>query len=293
MSERKGLINYITPDFDPKLIPRMKREKNKLLETRGMLPFSLQCNSCKEFMYRGKKFNGRTEQLKETYCGIKLTRIYLKCSNCKNEICFKTDHENADYILEKGAKRTFELNKANKELKEEEEANRLEEEKLDSMKALENRALDSKNEMDLLDALDEMKAIKQRHDKLNKDTLIQLFQEQKNHNNHQQQYDNDEEIIKSVNFKYKRRNDDDDNTVETVIDDSNKKGISELVQENINKNNVNTSVSSMIPVIVRKKIKIENTIDTSTTTTTTTETAKEQETEASNVLGMFDGYGSD
>ena len=33
MSERKGLINYITPDFDPKLIPRMKREKNKLIET--------------------------------------------------------------------------------------------------------------------------------------------------------------------------------------------------------------------------------------------------------------------
>lgn len=290
MSERKGLINYITPDFDPKLIPRMKREKNKLIETRGMLPFSLQCNSCKEFMYRGKKFNGRTEQLKETYCGIKLTRIYLKCGNCKNEICFKTDHENADYILEKGAKRTFELNKANKELKEEEEANRLEEEKLDSMKALENRALDSKNEMDLLDALDEMKAIKQRHDKLNKDNLIQLFQEQKNHNDHQQQNDNDEEIIKSVNFKYKRRNDD-DNTVETIIDDSNKKGISELVQENINKNNVNTSVSRMIPIIVRKKIKIENTVDTFNATTM--ETAKVLETEAPNVLGMFDGYGSD
>jgi len=291
MSERKGLINYITPDFDPKLIPRMKREKNKLIETRGMLPFSLQCNSCKEFMYRGKKFNGRTEQLKEAYCGIKLTRIYLKCDNCKNEICFKTDHENADYILEKGAKRTFELSKANKELKEEEEANRLEEEKLDSMKALENRALDSKNEMDLLDALDEMKAIKQRHDKLNKDNLIQLFQEQKNHHDHhhQQEDDNDEEIIKSVNFKYKRRNDED--AVEQVVDESNKKGINELIQENINKNSINTSVSSMIPVIVRKKIKIENT--NTNTVTDADNTNKVQETEASNVLGMFDGYGSD
>lgn len=289
MSERKGLINYITPDFDPKLIPRMKREKNKLIETRGMLPFSLQCNSCKEFMYRGKKFNGRTEQLKETYCGIKLTRIYLKCNNCRNEICFKTDHENADYILEKGARRTFELNKANKELKEEEEANRLEEEKLDSMKALENRALDSKNEMDLLDALDEMKAIKQRHDKINKDNLILLFQEQNNHQ--QQRDDNDEEIIKSVNFKYKRKNDD-DNPAETTIDDGGKKGISELVQENIFKANANTSVSSIVPVIMRKKIKVQDTTETSTAAPAEIHD-NAQSNATSNSLGMFDGYGSD
>ncbi|KAJ8527459.1 hypothetical protein ON010_g14804 [Phytophthora cinnamomi] len=41
------------------------------------------------------------------------------------------------------------------------------------MKALENRTLDSKREMDILDALDEIKAINQRHAKVDTDKLLQ------------------------------------------------------------------------------------------------------------------------
>lgn len=43
---------------------------------------------------------------------------------------------------------------------------REEEDKLDAMKGLENRTLESKVEMDILDALDEIKAINQRHERI-------------------------------------------------------------------------------------------------------------------------------
>ena len=38
---------------------------------------------------------------------------------------------------------------------------------MDSMKALENRTIDNKVEMDVLDALDEIRAINQRHERIN------------------------------------------------------------------------------------------------------------------------------
>ena len=37
---------------------------------------------------------------------------------------------------------------------------------MDSMKALENRTIDNKVEMDVLDALDEIRAINQRHERI-------------------------------------------------------------------------------------------------------------------------------
>ena len=56
MGERKKLTMYYPPDFDPRLVPRQKREKNFTCEVRMMLPFSVQCNRCGEVMYMGKKF---------------------------------------------------------------------------------------------------------------------------------------------------------------------------------------------------------------------------------------------
>jgi hypothetical protein len=45
-----------------------------------MIPFSLQCEKCGEFMYRGKKFNSRKEDVHgEDYLGIRKYRFYIKC----------------------------------------------------------------------------------------------------------------------------------------------------------------------------------------------------------------------
>jgi len=171
MGERKVLIKYFPPDFDPSKVPKGKRAK--VMNIRMMLPFSVQCTTCAEFMYAGKKFNSRCEIVEnETYLGLRKYRFYIKCCVCCAEISFKTDPQNADYELEAGATRNFEAWKAAKQAEQQNEAARAEED-LDTIKALENRALDSKLELDVLDALDEIKAINQRHERV--DPLHELI----------------------------------------------------------------------------------------------------------------------
>ncbi|KAF4316415.1 hypothetical protein BBO99_00008507 [Phytophthora kernoviae] len=174
MGERKVLNKYFPPDFDPSLIPRRKRPKNEQIEVRMMLPFSIQCGTCGEYMYRGKKFNSRKEEvLEENYHGIRIYRFYIKCITCSSEITFKTDPKRGDYVAEHGCQRNFEPWRETEDEEQAAIAQREEEEKGDAMKALENRTLDSKREMDILDALDEIKAINQRHSKVDTDKLLQ------------------------------------------------------------------------------------------------------------------------
>ena len=83
MGERKVLNFYISPDFDHSIIPRSKRDRTKAIEVRMMLPFSLRCNTCGEYMYAGKKFNSKSEIVQgETYLGIRIFRFIIKCSVC-------------------------------------------------------------------------------------------------------------------------------------------------------------------------------------------------------------------
>jgi Saf4/Yju2 protein len=173
MGERKVLNFYVAPDFDASIIPRQKRDRTKLIEVRTMLPFSMRCNTCGEYMYRGKKFNSRKEDMPgEDYMGIRKFRFYIKCSVCSAEITFCTDPKNSDYECESGALRNFEMWRENDKIIEEDENVRKEEDKIDAMKALENRTLDSKVEMDVLDALDEIQAINQRHEKVDTNSVL-------------------------------------------------------------------------------------------------------------------------
>jgi len=48
------------------------------------------CKTCGEYIYKGKKFNARKEDVMgETYLGIQIYRFYIKCTKCLREITFK------------------------------------------------------------------------------------------------------------------------------------------------------------------------------------------------------------
>lgn len=124
----------------------------------------MRCNTCNEYIYKGKKFNMRRETAEgESYLGLRIFRFYFRyifiivfghisifsCPNCLAEITFKTDIQNVDYVAENGATRLFDVYKfwQEQEQKVEEQEK---EEKEDAMKMLEKRTKMSKLEMDAL-----------------------------------------------------------------------------------------------------------------------------------------------
>jgi hypothetical protein len=148
-----------------------------------MAPFSMRCNTCGEYIYAGKKFNGRKETVQgEEYYGNKIFRFYFKCPTCSSEITFKTDPRNADYTVEHGVSRNFEPWRENKEGEEAGKdplAHLLEEEGIeesddeDPMKALERRTEESKREMEVMDALQDIRSRNARMDRVNVDDVLQ------------------------------------------------------------------------------------------------------------------------
>ncbi|KAF2144008.1 uncharacterized protein K452DRAFT_246118 [Aplosporella prunicola CBS 121167] len=164
MSERKVLTKYYPPDFDPSKIGRQRKPKDagpKVQTVRLMAPFSMSCQKCGEFIYKGRKFNARKEHTEEKYYAITIYRFYIRCTRCSAEITFKTDPKNMDYTCERGAKRNFEPWREAKlaEETEEERLDRLEREEAerDAMAELETKTLDAKTEMAIADALDEIR----------------------------------------------------------------------------------------------------------------------------------------
>jgi len=139
-----------------------------------MLPFSIQCSTCSTFMYRGRKFNSKKEPVEGPngkYLGIQRFRFYIKCTACSRPVTFLTDPQNADYEMESGGTRNYEVYKDKAKTEEADLEEKEVEEKEDPMKALENRVLESQREMQDLDNLEEIKAMNMRH--------VQLFSKNK------------------------------------------------------------------------------------------------------------------
>jgi len=194
MGERKVLNKYYPPDFDPTLIPRARRPKNEQYKVRMMVPMSIRCLTCGEFIYNGKKFNARKETVQnEEYLGIKIFRFYIKCTRCSSEITIKTDPKNSDYQCEMGATRNFESWKEGEKKIEEFRKQREEEEQGNAMKALENKTMDNKMEMDILDGLDEIRSLNARASKVDPmDILCHLQELQKKEDFVEEVVDNEE-----------------------------------------------------------------------------------------------------
>jgi hypothetical protein len=91
---------------------------------------------------------------------------------CSAEITFKTDPKNTDYAAEHGAQRNFEPWREMAETEEVDRLAKLEEEENNPMKALENRTVDSKREMDILDALQDIRARNARHERAGQGELL-------------------------------------------------------------------------------------------------------------------------
>ncbi|EST09194.1 CWC16 protein [Kalmanozyma brasiliensis GHG001] len=181
MADRKALNHYYPPDFDPAKIPRRKAPKDAQQTVRLMAPFSMRCNTCGEYIYKGKKFNARKELVVgEDYYGIKIFRFYIRCTQCSAEITFKTDPKNADYVAEHGASRNFVPTKEDDEdegedklLTEEEKLEKkLEKMEGDPMKQLEARTLDSRREMEILDALQDIRTRNARLERVDTDAVL-------------------------------------------------------------------------------------------------------------------------
>ena len=264
MGERKVLNRYIPPDFDPSIIPKSysKRDRNGVIEVRTMLPFSVRCKTCGEYMYKGKKFNSRMERVegeKSHYMGIRRFRFYIKCSVCSNEISFLTDPKNTDYELESGASRNFEnWRDTRKEIAEEEEQ-RTKEEEVDAMKGLENRTMDSKIEMDVLDALDEISAINRRHQRIDTDKLLGSIQDRAEGVFEKHDRLADDDIIKSVVFKSQQVKDINDSG---SGNNSSKEpeGIEKLISQQINATKFTQQAkqqSTVLNVVGKKRRKID------------------------------------
>ncbi|KIY95144.1 hypothetical protein MNEG_12818 [Monoraphidium neglectum] len=164
MGERKVLNKYYPPDFDPSKLPKGKRGKHNEMKVRMMLPMSVRCKTCGNFMYKGTKFNTLKEDVAgEDYLGIQVFRFYYRCTKCAAEFTMKTDPKTADYVMEHGASRNYEPWREADAAKADAAIQKEEEERGNAMKALENRTLESKREMDLMDTLDEMRSLRARH----------------------------------------------------------------------------------------------------------------------------------
>ncbi|KAF5289347.1 hypothetical protein FQA39_LY15133 [Lamprigera yunnana] len=207
MSERKVLNKYYPPDFDPSKIPRMKLPKNRQYTVRLMAPFNMRCKTCGEYIYKGKKFNARKEDVEnEDYLGIRIYRFYIKCTRCLQEISFKTDPKNTDYEIEAGATRNFMALKLAEEQAIREEEEEKEEEQNNPMKLLENRTKQSKNEIELLESLEELKDLNRRQRAVDYDSMLLAYDTKLTAREREEKMQQmDEEYIKTIKFQSGKR----------------------------------------------------------------------------------------
>lgn len=142
------------------------------MKVRMMLPMTVRCTTCGEFMYKGTKFNCKKEDVVgEKYLGLQIFRFYMHCRKCSAEITYITDPQNLDYKVEHGASRNFEVWKQEQTVEEALKAKRAAEDE-DKLKRIENKTADAKKEMDVHEFLDNMMHAKGQHSTISADEAI-------------------------------------------------------------------------------------------------------------------------
>uniref|UniRef100_UPI0037E9B7D3 splicing factor YJU2 n=1 Tax=Semicossyphus pulcher TaxID=241346 RepID=UPI0037E9B7D3 len=231
MSERKVLNKYYPPDFDPSKIPKLKLPKDRQYVVRLMAPFNMRCKTCGEYIYKGKKFNARKETVQnELYMGLPIFRFYIKCTRCLAEITFKTDPENTDYAMEHGATRNFQAEKKVEEEEKRIQQEREEEELNNPMKVLENRTKDSKNEMEVLENLQELKELNQRQAQVDFEGMIERYRELENRERLREKEEDERETKEMLDRALVKRLRDSDSEEEEEEEEEEESGSSSCLQ---------------------------------------------------------------
>nr|CAB3228783.1 coiled-coil domain-containing protein 94 [Phallusia mammillata] len=298
MSERKVLNKYYPPDYDPSKIPKLKRAKDRQYVIRVMAPFNMRCKTCGNYIYKGTKFNARMETCQgEDYIGLRIYRFYIKCTKCVAEITFKTDPENMDYAIEHGATRNFE---AEKLLEKEEKRiqTQREEDESNPMKMLEIRTRDSKREMELLEKLEELKDLNERHLGVDFDEMLRRRQETQEERAAREKAEEDEEIRKIFDDGMIRRLQDDDSDEESGQTSSNNKRPIQASEILTNDDTTEAPPAKSQKVDPQKKARsLLGIVKRKPKPVVATEEKKESKSESnpqpSAGLGLLGGYGSD
>jgi len=161
MAERKVINKYMNPDYDPAVVPKLKKVKRpSATQIRLMMPFGLRCSACTNAMVTGTKCNA-TKEVSEgmDYLGIKRFRFRLSCSTCKAPLTFLTDPKNQDYEVESGGKMMYDFTREMKKAAAEQAAEKAQTEaRGNSMQKLEDRTLKSRIEMENLEELERLKS---------------------------------------------------------------------------------------------------------------------------------------
>ena len=183
MVDKNVMNKYIPPDFDPnKLLPmRVMRPKRRAgpheMSIRMMMPFTMRCGHCGDYMHIATKFNSRCSKIAQNDLGLDIYRFFGHCKHCLAEFSFRTDPANSDYILESGGTRTYEAFK-DADYAEAEIAKQRADANEDDDKAMEHKIYDTAEEMRRLDELDQLRSLNKRevlrHDVI-KGALDKLF----------------------------------------------------------------------------------------------------------------------
>lgn len=140
---------YLPPlPFESSYLPRVRRRPMKQrFKTRIMLPMSTRCNTCGNHICRGTKFNSRKEEVVgETYLGNRRFRFYFTCTHCSAVLAIKTQPQHPDCVVESGATMVMENGQRKREAEEM------------------GDFMNSKREIDILPALDEINSMKKSKD---------------------------------------------------------------------------------------------------------------------------------
>ena len=295
------LNKYYPPDFDPRAMPKGKSKKNMRCEVRMMLPMTVQCKKCGEYLYRGTKYAARVEYLEENYLGIKKVRFYGKCSVCANPFTMKTDPENEDYEVEEGVTRNFEARKILERERREAAEERERQEMGDAMKALEHRTIESKREMDALDDLDALRAMSRQAEKMDVNALLKNMkreEKQKKETEEQEETRLMEEFRKRRQ-KIRRLDDEEDDNQDNIKDNSKRKRVEmELKSEaKKKKEEERFGVMPKVKISIRKRRRKDDTRTATSNNTNSKSSAKIDKTPAessgTSSLGLLGGdYGS-
>lgn len=137
----------------------------------------------------------------ETYLGIRIYRFYIKCTRCLQEISFKTDPQNTDYEIEAGAIRNFMALKLAEEQAKKDEEDLREEEANNPMKLLENRTEQSRNEIEVLESLEELRDLNRRQQSVDYEAMLQQYDNTETAAQREERLaKQDEEFIKTIKF---------------------------------------------------------------------------------------------